>query len=447
MVRRLPVVRSTCVAAGALLWAVAAGFALGFAPGKEAALPAVSVAEVALKQFAAWDADQDGTLSAEELDGAILNPEVKGANAAAAVALRKYLGQEAKAGNKVKLTREVIDSDAVRSGKGTYKLALSDTDAAELDEEGKGDVSGEKGEKKQKTVMTPQALFDRARRTMARPMPPLFEDGEGHASGLPVMSRIHQGPLGDCYLVAVLGEQVHVNAQRLATMLVRKPGEPGTYVVNWGDGSSNEVAVTDGDRAMGGASTGGGMWIRVVEKALALRKLPEDEQDSKLTTEAIGGGGNQRQIMRLMTGHAVKFAELFSRKHEKGATAEEIEAKLKTLRPVIVECLAKKRLMCLGTPGGGNLPPGIAGKHVYALIGYDEKTDVLKVWNPWGERFTPKGEPGLAHGYLTRDGVFEVPFTEAARCFGGLSYETGDPAEKETWFKSQKEKKAKGEKN
>jgi hypothetical protein len=67
--------------------------------------------------------------------------------------------------------------------------------------------------------------------------------------------------------------------------------------------------------------------------------------------------------------------------------------------------------------------PGITGNHAYALLGYDYETDRVKVWNPFGDDFTPKGEPGSEHGYPREQGISEIPLADFVAQFAGIAIE------------------------
>jgi hypothetical protein len=64
------------------------------------------------------------------------------------------------------------------------------------------------------------------------------------------------------------------------------------------------------------------------------------------------------------------------------------------------------------------------------VLAYDEQKDTLTLWNPHGNTFPGRGkeikEPGIANGYPTRAGVFEVPVGEFVRIFSGVTVE-GSP--------------------
>jgi hypothetical protein len=93
---------------------------------------------------------------------------------------------------------------------------------------------------------------------------------------------------------------------------------------------------------------------------------------------------------------------------------------------------AKKagRLVVGGTaPLGGKqtVVPGLYYNHSYGVLGYNEKADAVTFWNPFGNKYTPKGPGGLAHGYPTEHGRFKMPLADAAMWFGSFSIETDKP--------------------
>lgn len=71
--------------------------------------------------------------------------------------------------------------------------------------------------------------------------------------------------------------------------------------------------------------------------------------------------------------------------------------------------------------------PGLTPNHAYAVLSYDRDADSVRLWNPHGGSFTPKGEQGPEHGYERVDGVFSVPLPEVVRLFSGLAFETDQP--------------------
>ena len=104
-----------------------------------------------------------------------------------------------------------------------------------------------------------------------------------------------------------------------------------------------------------------------------------------------------------------------------GAGWTEREAKLGDLRRQLSVAVRENRLMTCGTLK--TTTPGLTPNHAYAVLGYDAKTDLVKLWNPHGGSFTPKGTSGLAKGYPMKDGVFQMPAAEWVQQFSGMAFE------------------------
>jgi hypothetical protein len=107
-----------------------------------------------------------------------------------------------------------------------------------------------------------------------------------------------------------------------------------------------------------------------------------------------------------------------------------LDATLPKLRDQLADAMAAHRLVAAGTPKDGTLPPGINPGHAYAVLGYDRETDRVQLWNPHGNAFHPKGEPGLQNGYPTKAGHFEMSLTDIGHVFNGITIETDQPADR-----------------
>jgi hypothetical protein len=81
----------------------------------------------------------------------------------------------------------------------------------------------------------------------------------------------------------------------------------------------------------------------------------------------------------------------------------------------------ERRLMTCGTLKPTT--PGIRGNHAYAVLNYNGATGVVQVWDPHGDNFKPKGEPGPAHGYPRVGGIYWVPVGEFVWQFSGMAFE------------------------
>jgi tetratricopeptide (TPR) repeat protein len=67
--------------------------------------------------------------------------------------------------------------------------------------------------------------------------------------------------------------------------------------------------------------------------------------------------------------------------------------------------------------------PGLMPTHAYALLDYDSRADTVKLWNPHGNNFKPRGRPGLSNGYTTTNGVFTMPLPDLAAQFEHVTFE------------------------
>ncbi len=127
------------------------------------------------------------------------------------------------------------------------------------------------------------------------------------------------------------------------------------------------------------------------------------------------GGGNPCPVIAWLTGHEADSLL------NKDVTEQK-------LHELLTHLTRKRRLICCGVGKGEKLPPGLGGGHIYAVFGYDSGRRQVIIFNPWGNTFTPAGEPGLAHGYPTVHGEFVVPFAEFHKTFKAVRYETANPA-------------------
>ena len=132
-------------------------------------------------------------------------------------------------------------------------------------------------------------------------------------------------------------------------------------------------------------------------------------------------------MMSTLTGHEIKRWSCKTWRDEKDASKK--AALLDEVRKQFVSAFAEKRLVTGGTgpsPKSKKGPPGILYNHGYAVLGYDRAKDTVHLWNPHGDGFTPKGEPGLANGYTMAKGELHVPLTELVTFFGGFAFEQAE---------------------
>ena len=191
--------------------------------------------------------------------------------------------------------------------------------------------------------------------------------------------------------------------------------------------------MTDAELIMG-ASEGRdhGVWLSVLEKAYAQiaqeakeRKTGEEfEADDAVTTDFIGHGGYYGPVIVLLTGHKISGAA-FPR-----WVKEAPQPGLQRAHELLTKLSSEHKLMavCVNGDKSRPRPKGIAGGHIYGVLGYNPADRMVTVFNPWGNRVKPAGPPGLVNGYPTEHGIFEVPLGEFIQVFAGFTYETDKPA-------------------
>jgi hypothetical protein len=367
---------------------LAASFVLADPP---AALP--TFADQVNRHFAKWDRNSDHVLSIEEIDRAVINPEVRGPEAAAVAALRRF-ARNAK-GTSTRLTRDEI----ARS----IGVKLESVDDEQTKE--KGSLAG---------------YYNTALARITRINRELFPKGK------PKFDSVHQGKLGDCFCLAPLGAMCARDPEEMVHRISKKSN--GTYDVRIGKETFNVAAPTDAEIALSGNAVDDGIWVNVYEKAVGVLRMKSiAEADRPITSlDVVTKGGSAGTMMGALTGHSIERFSL-TLFHGESASETERQARLKDLRKKLVKAFEDRKLVTTGTSKNVSpKPPSINGNHAYAILGYDAVADRIKMWNPHGQNFAPKGPPSLENGYPTRNGTFEMPLVDFVKVFAGLAFEVLD---------------------
>lgn len=365
---------------------LAAGWLLALAAGPapaQAPTPEPKFADVVADRFAGWDRDGDGTLSGPELDAAVADPANTGDAAAAVAALDRADRNRKRVPLPDPLTLAAI-RDVVAQKPGPRVPAL--------------ERSFREGRVRIRKVKD-RALF---------------------ASDRPRLDTIHQGKLGNCFCLAPIGAMVHRDPAQVAAMFERQ--DDGTYRVRLGRREVRVPLPTDAELALTASNDQDGVWVNLYEKAVGEALRREGRPGS--TIDALARGGSAGTMLAFITGHAIRRFGCFQAIDPK-KTEDYRAAKLDELRRELVEAGKNRRLVTCGTLK--TTTPGLTPNHAYAVLAYDRDTDAARVWNPHGGSFTPKGPPGLEHGYARVDGVFSIPLPDLVRQFSGLAFETDKP--------------------
>ena len=343
--------------------------------------------------FAKWDLDHDGVLSADEIEKAVDNPSVKGSAAAAAATLRR-----------------AIRANPEISPVTLERLSASVDQKAQISPKIPGYV----------------AMYNGAMKKITDAHHELF------VSGLPRTETLGQGRLGDCFLLAPVGTVAYCQPEKLKKMLNQLPD--GQVEVHFGDGEVVKLpAPTDAEIAIGASTLNDGVWANVFEKSIGYLYLQRQKTQKHVTPfDIIGVGGSPGSPLSILTGHHIK--RVGCEDFQKGKLpAQERDSRLDDMRKELEDAFKTGKLVVGGTAdihAGETVVPGLYYDHSYGVLNYDRKTDIVTFWNPMGNRYVPKGNPGLEHGFFTSNGKFDVPLSKAVMWFGSFSIETDQAVEK-----------------
>jgi hypothetical protein len=240
------------------------------------------------------------------------------------------------------------------------------------------------------------------------------------ASGVPRLETVHQGKLGNCFCLAPLGAMVHRDPKRVVAMFAAQAD--GSYLVMLGKETIRVTPPTDAEIAMTSSNEEDGIWVNLYEKAVARvrndARPPEQRAGSEI--DALARGGSAGTMLGVITGNEI---ERFSFKFAKDPAVTDVErqSKLSALRQKLATAMERKLVMTCGTLK--TTTPGVNPNHAYAVLDYDAEADLVRLWNPHGGSFTPKGESGLQNGYATKEGVFQIPLPHFVQQFSGMAFQ------------------------
>jgi len=353
---------------------------LGSGSSTRPALPS----EFAARRFSRWDLNRDRVLTVDEINRAVSDVTVRDSDAAAIAALKRGLAGHsavAKGVSKDRLQQMVDDRDA--------------------------------------TGQELQELFKAAEKRIRLKQPRLF------ASGGPQLETIHQGRLGNCFVLAPLGAVLAVSPDRISQMFTSGPADG--YYVRFGRFQIPVPALTDAELALTAGNEDAGIWVNVYEKAAgAAQQVIGPSATSKGSAiDAISSGGSVTRFLSLITGRQIqRFSFEFARRHDNNARP--YRDGLRQLRTWLDDARREHHAMVCTTRESRT--PGLSPNHAWAVVAWDNTSDILTLWNPHGGNFRPAGSSGPVHGYPASQGLLKIPLADFVRLFSGMARETDTPA-------------------
>ncbi len=231
------------------------------------------------------------------------------------------------------------------------------------------------------------------------------------ASGRPDFSKLRQGPATDCYFFSGTGWIAKFRPEVITGAIKEIPGK-GFRVV-FPDGEEALVSPpTDAEMAYNDSPStlGDGIWMPVLLKAEGVIEGRRNARRAEIADPSlrVDVGGGPAAIVKRWTGNG------FSGFNLGGASRKAVRAALVRMqgRGLMAEALSYKH------PDGK-----LIGNHCYAILAFDAETDILTVWNPWGNDFTPKGPSGPEFGFERRGGVFKISLDDFMKLFRYLAIE------------------------
>jgi len=213
--------------------------------------------------FLSWVPDGSRSLTPSRIDQLVLNHQVKGDEAAAVAAIHIYFRSH----------KEV---------RGLSKADLLQTDMAEDPHQRSDDLPQARG------FNSRFSKFSQHLKMVTRTM---------FSNDAPRLEGIHQGPLGDCWVVSSIGAAVHFHPSRLKEMILPRPD--GSCTVKFRDGRSVLVnRLTDSKIALSSTAGDQGLWLNVLEQAFGqVRKALMPKTRGMPGLDAISLGGSPCPIV------------------------------------------------------------------------------------------------------------------------------------------------------
>lgn len=239
--------------------------------------------------------------------------------------------------------------------------------------------------------------FDRMKDIQTGPQT-LYGDKAG-----PDLGSVRQGSEGDCWILstvtAMKPEQVQrlLSAQKDGNFTLQLPGRPPETV----------APLTEGERYFYSSSNGN--WSGILEKGM--RQILEREAQAKcISTEhhSVTDGGWTGRAVEMLTGKGSTDIQLNDRFNGDRLRNHVVVEDPRKLDALLRDAFTTGKPVTAGSSQGTIDQPGSRlsiNNHAFAVVGYDSKTQIVTVRNPWG-----KDE--AADLDCLNDGLFRMPLKQ-----------------------------------
>lgn len=217
---------------------------------------------------------------------------------------------------------------------------------------------------------------------------------------------VQQGGAGDCYFLAALVSQAQHNPQKIIDMI--KDNGDGTFNIKFSDKTVKINAPTDTEL---GLYADGAGWVALIEKGYAVYRNEKTllKRENPFDVSGAGSFIIGRGIKEL-TGNSFETNALLVT--TKSSTRSKLENATKEGK--LMTASINKQII-------GKSEFNLPDAHVYTILGFDSKTDKVKIRNPWGHTEAQDSKGNTRDG--RDDGVFELSIDEFYNAFSMVAYE------------------------
>lgn|GEM_PF-6673614 len=328
---------------------------------------------MAQRNLVRLDSDHDGTLTLDELELALQDPQYRDEDAAAVAAL--FWGAQPAKGSQVP---------------GSYRIKgpNPDFDKSRL-ARADGGVA----------VATVGARYYRAGLTKLR-----NANRSLFASTGPQITAIRQTWDSDCYFNSAVGAVALATPERILQM-IQKEGR--SYRVTFPARASQLVAEPTDAELAAFTSASDGIWFNLLEKAYSPHKRVRPETpnaDSLYNVALVGGDGGE--VLQWLTGHSTQRVPLPTKSGKSASPQFDDE-----VRQTMIAAQRDHRAMIAGMHS-----------HSYAVVGFDAALDRVRIHNPYDNA----GVERLSGGQQVQrdaEGYFTVTLRQFVDSFGVMAVE------------------------
>lgn len=231
-----------------------------------------------------------------------------------------------------------------------------------------------------------------------------------------MIHAIQQGFVGNCAFLAALGAVVCTNPEIIPRMIHINPDK--TYTVTF-PGARDEPQVVSHptlvELLLYSRPTQHGIWPTILEKAYGMLLSQSSFEPKEIAAENTHKCARYwPQLFQVLTGQASKVKEINS-------------AQYSEVREILQKAKHDHRGVCAWTRAGSCQyiwRGGLRSNHAYTLMDFDNTTESITLRNPWGpihgsEPATDESEP--LDG--TEDGIFKISLDKLLSEFSHIHYE------------------------